>query len=70
MERAAVYSKDIAIIGYDNSSRILEIAFRSGGVYQYSKVPSNIYQELLAAESHGLYFNEKIKDKYPCIKIN
>ena len=70
MERTAVTSKDIAIVGYDSGARTLEIAFRGGGVYHYSNVPADVYQALMAAPSHGTYFNQNIKDKYSCKKVN
>ena len=39
MERTAVRSRDIAVIGYDATTLTLEITFRAGGVYHYSGVP-------------------------------
>ncbi len=69
MERQAVRSRDIAIIGYDRATSTLEVAFRNGGVYQYSGVPEEIYKSLLAAPSHGSYFQEYVKEKYPYERI-
>ena len=57
MERIPVTSITMASIGYDLESRILEIEFTGGAVYQYFGVPEEIYQELLRAESKGKYFN-------------
>ncbi len=68
MKRTAVRSKDIAIIGYDPTSSLLEVAFRHGGVYEYQGVPAPVYEGLMAAPSHGTYFNQKIKDQYPTLK--
>lgn len=70
MERIAVKSRDIAIVGYDAKKQLLEIAFRGGGVYHYQRVPQNIYAGLMQADSQGTYFNRKIKDQYPYIKIS
>jgi len=69
MERQAVRSRDIAIIGYDQATSTLEVAFRNGGVYQYSGVPEEIYKSLLTASSHGSYFQEYVKEKYPYERI-
>ena len=69
MERIAVRSRDIAIVGYEPETSTLEIAFRIGGVYRYSGVPVAIYQELLKAPSQGLYFDRHIKHQYPYQKI-
>ena len=69
MERTAVKSRDIAIIGYDSQKLILEIAFRNGGVYHYSGVPEEVYRTLMTASSQGTYFAQSIKDQYPYQKI-
>ena len=69
MERTAVRSTDLAIIGYDAGVSTLEIAFKNGGVYQYRQVPERVFQSLLKAPSHGRYFNEHIKDRYPTAKV-
>ena len=68
MERVAVQSSEIAIVGYDSKTKRLEIAFRNGGVYEYSGVPVEVHRNLLKATSHGAYFNENIKDRYSCSK--
>jgi hypothetical protein len=69
MERQAVQSRDLAIVGYDSDSSTLEVTFRNGGVYHYSGVPQELYQGLLQASSLGTFFNEKIKDSYPFKRI-
>jgi hypothetical protein len=61
MEREAVRSKNLASIGYDESSEILEIEFLNGGIYQYLNVPVDVYEELMNAKSHGTYFSANIK---------
>lgn len=69
MQRNHVNSSDIASIGYDADSNILEIEFLSGGVYQYLSVPVNIFSGIMSASSHGSYFHQFIKDKYGFKKI-
>ena len=61
MERQYVSSSNIASIGYDPDNLILEIEFLSGAVYQYYDVPQNIYDGLMAADSHGKFFDVYIK---------
>lgn len=34
-----------------------------GGVYQYFDVPAEVHRGLMAAESHGRYFNQHVRDK-------
>ncbi len=70
MERVPVQSRDIAIIGYEEKTLTLEVAFRGGGVYHYQNVPAEIYKNLMSATSHGTYFNQNIKDSYSYKKIS
>jgi len=71
MQRTSVSSSNLHSVGYDESTSVLEIAFLHGGIYQYSNVPKNIYQGLMAASSHGTYFDVNIKKAgYPYRKIS
>lgn len=67
MKHISVYSSDIGSVGYENG--VLEIAFNSGGLYQYSGVPEVVYEELMSASSHGRYFHAHIKNHYPTYRI-
>lgn len=70
MERTVVSSSNIASIGYDETIAVLEIGFLNGRVYQYSGVPEEIYQGLMSAGSHGVYFNQVIKKGgYPFTEV-
>jgi KTSC domain len=53
-----------SVIGAVGHSRVLEIQFESGRVYQYFGVPENVFREMLNAESKGKYFNAHIRGKY------
>lgn len=69
MERKSVESSNLASIGYDAENEILEVEFKHGGVYQYFDVPENVYEELMNADSHGIYFSANIRNDYECQKI-
>ena len=69
MKRKSVDSSNLASIGYDPSSKILEVEFKHGGVYQYFYVPENIYEELMNADSHGVYFSANIRNEYEYQKV-
>lgn len=69
MKRTKVESSNIAAVGYDKEQQILEIEFNSKAVYQYFDVDSNVFDELMAAESHGRYFNAHIKHVYSYKKV-
>lgn len=69
MDRESVSSSNIASIGYDESSETLEIEFLNGGLYQYFDVPQRVYEELIAADSHGKYLAANIKGTYRYSKV-
>ena len=64
-----VISSNLLQVCYDPPSASLDITFRSGGVYRYSNVPTHVHAGLMSASSHGDYFHQHIKDKYPCRRI-
>ena len=64
MERAPVTSDLVVSAGYDARSGTLEIELTGGRIYQYYQVPATIYEQLMAAESKGKYFNYNIKGAY------
>lgn len=61
MTRQPVTSTNLASIGYDEASATLEVEFLNGRVYQYFGVPSSVHAGLMAAGSHGGYFNLYVK---------
>ncbi|MCY4474000.1 MAG: KTSC domain-containing protein [Chloroflexi bacterium] len=69
MNREPVVSDNIRSIGYDEITNVLEIEFRSGGVYQYSDVHQSIHAALMNASSKGSYFHRHIRDRYPTTRI-
>ena len=69
MERKKTQSSNIASVGYDEEKKILEIGFKSGGVYQYTNVGPTVYDTFIKAESLGKYFHQYIKGTFTCSKI-
>jgi hypothetical protein len=69
MERENVNSSNLASIGYDSENEILEVEFKHGGVYQYLNVPEDIFNELMNAPSHGVYFSANIRNDYEYSKL-
>lgn len=68
MERVPVASSNIAAIGYDLDTQILEVEFTNGDVYQYMGVPSEIHEAFMASDSKGKFRHAYIRD-YPYIKL-
>ncbi len=69
MQRHPVSSSNIASIGYDQATQILEVEFLNSTVYQYFNVPFPVYEGLMATESHGTYLSAHIKGHYQYQKV-
>lgn len=69
MKRQSVESSNLASVGYDAENEILEVEFKHGGVYQYFDVPEHVYDELMNASSHGVYFSANIRNDYDYQKM-
>jgi len=50
-------------LSLDREQQTLEIEFTNGAAYQYFGVPAEVYRELMAAESHGRYFHQHVRNK-------
>jgi hypothetical protein len=64
MKRTPVNSSNLASVGYDPASQILEIEFNTGTVYQYFDGPQSEHIALMGADSHGSYFYHNIRNDY------
>lgn len=54
-------STNITRSAYDEDTQRLRIEFRSGHQYDYSPIPPGLRQEMLAADSVGKFFAQRIK---------
>ena len=61
MERQPVKSTNVKSVGYDAYEKVLEVEFRSGGVYQYAGVQPEMYADLLEAESIGRFVSHVVR---------
>ena len=68
MRHISVSSSNLASVGYDPRTGTLQVAFRSGGLYDYYHVPNHVYQALMSASSHGKYHACYIKGRYSYAK--
>ena len=64
MDRTPVVSSNLKSVGYNVDTKILEIEFHNGSVYQYYGVPLNVYEGLMKAPSHGKFFHVYIRNVY------
>ncbi len=63
-------SSVVSAIKYDAKSETLRIIFVSRMVYDYKKVPEEIYNEIKTYRSKGTYLNRHIKGHYGFEKIS
>lgn len=64
MNRVDVASDVMASVGYDATTAVLEVEFRSGAVYQYIDVPAEQHAALVLAASKGRFFNAHVRPKF------
>jgi hypothetical protein len=65
MLATTVQSTTLITVAYASASQLLRLQFRSRAVYCYFGVPTRVYQELMAADSKGSYFNRHIRGRFP-----
>lgn len=65
-----VDSKNIEAIGYNLATQELHVRFlKSGETYVYYAVEEWVFQELMQADSKGIYLNTNIKPRYQFGKL-
>jgi len=57
-------SSVLTAVAYSHDDRSLYLEFRSGAIYCYFDFPLHQYDEFLATDSKGRYFNAQIRDRY------
>ena len=61
--RTAVVSSLLSSMGYSLDAT-LDLEFRTGAIYRYFAVPHAVFQDLIAAESKGAYFNRHVRNRF------
>jgi len=62
-----VQSTSICEIGYKR--RTMNVRFNNGRVYEFKKVPRARFDEFSHSHSKGVFFNQNIKNIYPCVSL-
>jgi hypothetical protein len=60
-----VESEAIAEIDYDAGTARMFVRFAEGNWYTYFAVPVRTYEAFVAAESHGRFFHDRVRDCFP-----
>lgn len=77
MKLIKVESTHIQAIGYEKAFKYdsnkrprntLRIVFNNNVVYDYLDVSESIFKDFLNAKSKGIYFEQKIKNRYTTLK--
>jgi hypothetical protein len=69
MDMINVDSSNLAAVGYDEESSILQVEFKNGGTYQYFDVPENLFEGLRDADSVGGFLAKNIKGGFRFSKV-
>lgn len=64
MQRVRLESTAIVAVAYDRLQQVLQVEFPNGAFCVYVGVPEAEYQGLISAQSHGTYFDQRIKGQY------
>lgn len=65
----ATGSSNVATLGYDTDTRVLEVAFHSGATYTYADVPPEKYFALATAPSIGRHLATHIKPHHHAARV-
>ena len=69
MERKRLNASNMRSAGYDPRSRVLEIEFSSGAIYQYAGVSEEIHRRLMNSPSPGSYFRDQIEESFTAKRL-
>lgn len=70
LEFDQVDSSCFSEVSYDINNEILVVRFRdSGALYYYYKITPSFYDSFRSAESLGAFYNENIKGKFSCYRL-
>lgn len=64
-EMTFVDSSNIEAVGYDAENTELHVRFIKSGTYVIRNVPQEVFDQFLAADSKGSFYNRVIKPNYP-----
>ena len=62
--RKPLKSSKLRAAGYDERSRVMEIEFVNGDIYEYKSVSPELYRQLMASPSPNSFFEDKIEESF------
>jgi KTSC domain len=70
VERLPVKSRILRSAGYDAGTKILEIEFQNGLVYQFLNVPLKVSTDLMRSDEIGKYFTDKVRSRFQTKQVS
>ena len=65
-----VVSPILSHVGYNLSTRTLDVRFNTGSIKRYLGVPRSVYAALIGVDSASLYSFDWIESRYPVVSIS
>lgn len=62
-------SSQIEEASYNRENKTMDVKFKTGAIYQYKDVPSEVWEAYCDSESVGKFLNSQIKGKYEYTKL-
>lgn len=60
----------VSAVGYDLATKTLRVKFKKGAIYDYRRVPTEVFCKLMGAGSIGLGMHANIFDKYKFVIVS
>lgn len=70
LKRLPVPSRILRSVGYDETTKILELEFQTGAIYHYLRVPQKFYTNLMKSDEKYKYFSEKIRPRFTAKRVD
>jgi hypothetical protein len=64
-----INSSNLKSASFNTESEDLTITFNNGSIYEYNKVPWEVFTKLRLSESQGKFFNQNISKNYKYTKV-
>ena len=65
-----INSSNLKSASYNTEDETLTVTFNNGGIYEYNKVPWNLFTKFRLSDSQGKFFNTNIAKTYVYKKLN
>jgi hypothetical protein len=69
MNRIPIHCSNLESYGYDRGTNTFEIEMYGGQLYEYYRVPVEVYQGFVQSVTKDFYFEKNIEDRYACRKL-